>query len=258
MRVLLAMRLGERREAFRLLLESERSDCSVFLADDGRSTLYKIAALDPDVLMLDQILPLLDGPEVLSSLRERGMPCPPKVVFLTAPGQSGSFAGVDEALPAASDFTVLISVLRRVEEKLQGALALMEASARKDRIEALFRELGMPEGLKGRGYLTFLLDLVIPSPALIYTLTARLYPAAAVRFSTTPAAVERCARHAIEATWSRGDMAAIERHFGLSIDPDRGKPTTREFLAMSAQHLRQRALPSGLPPKGQSPFGIPL
>jgi two-component system response regulator (stage 0 sporulation protein A) len=64
--------------------------------------------------------------------------------------------------------------------------------------------------------------------------------------------VERCIRHAIESTWSRGDMAALERLFGLSIDPDRGKPTNREFLAMIAQHLRQsqRAQPSGLPPKG--------
>ncbi|MPN50931.1 hypothetical protein SDC9_198571 [bioreactor metagenome] len=181
------------------------------------------------------------------------------MVFLAAPGQEEcGIAGVDEALPAGADFAVLFSALRRAEEKLQGALALMDASLRKGRIEAFFRELGMPEGLKGHGYLTFLMDLVIPSPLLIDTLTARLYPAAAARFSSTPAAVERCARHAIEATWSRGNMAAIERHFGLSIDPDRGKPTTREFLAMSAQHLRQRALPSGLPPKGQSHFGIPI
>ena len=96
----------------------------------------------------------------------------------------------------------------------------------------------MPEKLKGRSYLAFLLDLVIPSPALLDALTARLYPVAAARFATTASAVERCIRHAIEATWSRGDMAALERLFGLSIDPDRGKPTNREFLAMSAQHLR--------------------
>jgi two-component system response regulator (stage 0 sporulation protein A) len=98
----------------------------------------------------------------------------------------------------------------------------------------------MPENLKGRKHLAYLLDLVVPSPYLLDKLTLTLYPAAAQRFSTTPAAVERCIRHAIEATWSRGDMAALERLFGLTIDPDRGKPTNREFLAMSAQHMRQK------------------
>jgi two-component system response regulator (stage 0 sporulation protein A) len=241
MRVMLAMREGERREDFRMLLESERSDCSVSCSGDGRSTLMEIEALDPDVLVLDQVLPLLDGPAVLNGLKDAYFPCPPKVVLLTSPGKESSLLqGVDECLPSSCDFDTLLLTIRRTEDMLQGKLAGLTSSVRNSRILDHFQELGMPGNLKGRKYLAYLLDLLIPSPCLLDMLTLRLYPAAAERFSTTPAAVERCIRHAIEATWSRGDMSALERLFGLSIDPDRGKPTNREFLAMSAQHLRQK------------------
>ena len=239
MRVLLAMREGMRRNHFRLMLESERSDCSVSCSGDGRSALSEIRTFAPDVLVLDQVLPLLDGPAVLNALCDAFLPCPPKVILLTSPGQEPAFIpGVDERLPASSDFDALLQAIRHTEGMLKGALAELDSSARNDRIQEHFQELGMPKNLKGRAYLAFLLDLAVPSPSLLDALTLRLYPAAAARFSTTPAAVERCIRHAIEATWSRGDMAALERLFGLSIDPDRGKPTNREFLAMSAQHLR--------------------
>ncbi len=252
MRVLLAMREGARREDFRLLLESERSDCSVSCVGDGRSACIETEVLTPDVLVLDQVLPLLDGPAVLNALADACLPCPPKVILLTSPGQkTGQIPGVDEWLPASCDFGSLLHAIRLAENKLQGTLAKQTDSTRNGRIAKHFAELGMPENLKGRIYLHYLLDLVIPSPTLLDTLTLRLYPAAAEKFSTTPAAVERCIRHAIEATWSRGDMTALERLFGLSIDPDRGKPTNREFLAMSAQHLRQRTLSSGLLPKGE-------
>lgn len=241
MRVLLAMRKGARREDFRLLLESECSDCSVSCADDGRSAFLEIESFAPDVLVLDQVLPLLDGSAVLNALKDALLPCPPRVVLLFSPGQEpASVPGVDEWLPASCGFNDLLLAIRRAEDKLQGALAKLSSSIRNDRIQEHFQALGMPENLKGRMYLSGLLDLVIPSPSLIDALTLRLYPAIAARYSTSPVAVERCIRHAIEATWSRGDMAALERLFGLSIDPDRGKPTNREFLAMSAQHLRQR------------------
>lgn len=241
MRVMLAMREGARREEFRMLLESERSDCSVSCSGDGRSTLMKMEALAPDVLVLDQVLPLLDGPAVLNELKNAYFPCPPKVVMLTSPGKEPSLLpGVDEYLTATCDFGPLLLAIHRAEDMLQGALAGLTYGIRSTRIQDHFQDLGMPGNLKGRKYLAYILDLLVPSPGLLDMLTLRLYPAAAHKFSTTPAAVERCIRHAIEATWSRGDMAALERLFGLSIDPDRGKPTNREFLAMSAQHLRQK------------------
>ena len=241
MRVLLAMREGEKREQWRLRMESERSDLTVACVSDGRNALAKIRAFTPDILLLDQILPLLDGQAVLETLRNEEMVCPPKVIFLTVSSGLRPCALLPPAdiyLPASADFDALFQSVSAVQAMLQGTLAYKDTLRRGALANEYFNALGMPAKLSGRAYLAFLLDLVIPSPPLLDALTNRLYPAAAVQFHTTSQAIERCIRHAIETTWSRGDMAALERLFGLSIDPDRGKPTNREFLAMSAQHLR--------------------
>ena len=65
-----------------------------------------------------------------------------------------------------------------------------------------------------------------------------LYQACARAFSTTPAAVERCLRVAVESVFTQGSIRGIERFFGATVDPERGKPTHRAFLREAAQQLR--------------------
>ena len=67
-------------------------------------------------------------------------------------------------------------------------------------------------------------------PPLLTDLTHALYPLIARRHGKKPAAVERSLRLCIESTWMRGDLTGLERFFGCSVDPDKGKPTNREFL----------------------------
>jgi len=50
--------------------------------------------------------------------------------------------------------------------------------------------------------------------------------------------VERAIRHAIEVAWSRGNIDALNRLFGFTVDHRRGKPTNSEFIAMVADRLR--------------------
>ncbi len=243
MRVLLAMRNGTRKDNLRMLIENERSDVTVSSSEDGLQTLHAIYTFTPDVLVLDQILPALDGSAVLESIKDTGLSCPPKVVLLSSsmPCSSNILTSfTDACAPAQADAQEVLRVVIQAGDMLQGVLAKLSVPQRRALIEAYLEELGMPRHLKGRIYLVYLLDLVIPYALLIDSLTTKLYPASAKAYGTTAAAVERCIRHAIEATWSKGDMLALERLFGLSIDPERGKPTNREFLAMSAQHIRQK------------------
>ena len=74
-------------------------------------------------------------------------------------------------------------------------------------------------------------------PVLMDDLRHRLYPLVARRHAMTPAAVERSLRLAVESTWSRGDLAKLERFFGHSVDPERGKPTNKEFLARLQERM---------------------
>lgn len=95
---------------------------------------------------------------------------------------------------------------------------------------ALLRALTVPFGLRAWDFLPDMLALTVVHPPLLDDLRGRLYPLLANRHGISCAAIERSLRTLVEATWTRGDLAALERFFGSSVDPDRGKPTNKEFL----------------------------
>lgn len=94
----------------------------------------------------------------------------------------------------------------------------------------LLRALSVPEGLRAWTFLPDMAAMAALHPALLTDLRARLYPLTARRHGMSPAAVERSLRLCVESAWSRGRLESLERFFGQSVDPERGKPTNREFL----------------------------
>ena len=101
----------------------------------------------------------------------------------------------------------------------------------------LLRQLGMREGLGAWRFLPDMAALTAAHPPLLHNLKGGLYPLAARRHGLRPDAVERSLRLAVESTWMRGSLPGLERFFGHSVDPERGKPTNREFLFRLQEHL---------------------
>lgn len=106
-------------------------------------------------------------------------------------------------------------------------LRLPEATAL---ARGMLHALGVPPRLRAWNFLPEMAGLTAVHPPLLTDMAHSLYPLIAQRHGMTPGAVERSLRLCVEATWSRGDLTALERFFGSSVDPDRGKPTNREFL----------------------------
>lgn len=102
---------------------------------------------------------------------------------------------------------------------------------------SLLHALGVRPGLRAMVFLPDMLALCALHPSLLQELSVHLYPLMAKRHGITPAAVERSLRLLVESTWSRVPLSALERFFGHSVDPERGKPTNREFLAQLQQRL---------------------
>ena len=82
--------------------------------------------------------------------------------------------------------------------------------------------------------------LVVENRDFIDNITFNLYPQLAARFNTTPSRIERGIRHAIELTWTRGNLDVITHYFGNNINADKGKPTNGEFLARTANIVKLR------------------
>jgi len=103
--------------------------------------------------------------------------------------------------------------------------------------QGLMHALAISPGLRAGSYLADMAALIVVQPALMQSLNTGLYPLVARRHGATPAAVERSLRLLIESTWSHGSLPALERFFGHSVDPERGKPTNKEFLFRLHEHL---------------------
>lgn len=114
-------------------------------------------------------------------------------------------------------------------------------ACRADR-EALARrclaDLSFPMETQGTRFLVCALELVSRREGLGSNLNCRLYPYLAERFESTPSRVERVIRYSIEAAWSRCRPEMAERYFGYTTDPEKGKPTNREFINTLAVYLR--------------------
>ena len=224
-------------------LQSERFSVSC-LTENGAQTPQIIAQTRPDLLALDFTLPGLDAPGILAALSGMRLCSPPRVLLFVPDGAAWAARAqslcVDAALavPASPD-AVQAAALTAMARPV-GALAAPHMPLRLQAARALLDELRMPPGLKGYGYLADAAARITAAPWLAWELTARVYPALAEKANSTPAAVERCIRHAVESTWLSGDLAALHALFGASVDPDKGKPTNGETLAQLCEHARNR------------------
>ncbi len=101
----------------------EEEGCSVLLAHDGREGLELAQTCDLDALILDVMLPKMDGFEVARRLRRSGNPVP--ILMLTARDSvpdvvAGLDLGADDFLTKPFSFEILLARLRAVARRGQG------------------------------------------------------------------------------------------------------------------------------------------
>ena len=68
--------------------------------------------------------------------------------------------------------------------------------------------------------------------------TTSLYPEVAQEYKTTGSRVERSIRHAVEISFSRGNIDLLNKIFGCSISVYKDKPTNSEFISLVVDYLK--------------------
>ena len=213
---------------------------------DGEQILTIIEEKKPDVVILDIIMPHLDGIGVLESLQGLRVKRP-KIIMLTALGQESITQrvvelGADYYILKPFNMDVLASRIRQLATTItmQRPVVAQAIKAQSVDVEVtnIIREIGIPAHIKGYQYLRDAIIMIISEIELLGAVTKILYPRIAEKYNTTPSRVERAIRHAIEVAWSRGNIDMINRLFGYTIKKEKGKPTNSEFMAMVADKLR--------------------
>ncbi len=141
----------------------------------------------------------------------------------------------DGLLAAPEDLPALLQ--DRFRSGCLPALSHMHLDAAAQLARSLLNTLGAPLRLRAWAFLPEMAALTVVHPPLLHDLQHGLYPLIARRHAMTPAAVERSLRLFVESTWSHGSLPALDRFFGASVDPEKGKPTNREFLCRLQERL---------------------
>lgn len=245
-------------------LEKEEDMEVIGIAKNGKEACDMVTNTQPDVLLLDVIMPYLDGIGVLEYINSSGIDKKPMCIMLSAVGQAKitqTAISLGAEYYVVKPFDIEILVKRIKEIKNYKPTTAQNCYSNKDReykmpyidisdsnkkneeaLEALvtnlIHELGVPAHIKGYQYLREAILMVIKDIDIINQITKQLYPAIASKYRTTPSRVERAIRHAIEVAWARGEQGTVESIFGYTISAAKGKPTNSEFIAMIADKLR--------------------
>ena len=107
-------------------------------------------------------------------------------------------------------------------------------------VHGMLLDLGMPNHTVGYEYVVQSILLAASDRKWTNNITFGLYPQLAAKFDTTARRVEWAIRNLIEVTWDRGDLDTLNRYFGSTVSPEKGRPTNGEFIARMALHLNQR------------------
>ena len=243
-------------------LKNQEDMVVVGRAKDGNEALDMISELMPDVVLLDVIMPHLDGLGVLEKINESQMENKPTCIMLSAVGQEkitqkAIELGAQYYIIKPFEINVLIKRIKEIRtfQPMANKVSFMTKEIKAPYIEIqkdnknssenlealvtnLIHEVGVPAHIKGYQYLREAIMMVINDTEVINQITKQLYPDIAKKFNTTPSRVERAIRHAIEVAWGRGQTEVVESIFGYTVSASKGKPTNSEFIAMISDKLR--------------------
>lgn len=217
-------------------------------AYNGEEVLALLEECSPDVLVLDIIMPHLDGLGVLEQIRQR-VSSKPKIIMLTAFGHEtvthkAVELGASYFILKPFDLDLLANRIRQVATSYAKAPTQPSyGNQYKQRdleanITEIIHEIGVPAHIKGYLYLREAISMVYNDVEMLGSITKVLYPKIAEKYKTTSSRVERAIRHAIEVAWNRGNIDSISAMFGYTVNVSKAKPTNSEFIAMIADKLR--------------------
>ncbi len=235
-------------------LHSQEDLQVVGIAYNGVDAWEQIQSQEPDLIIIDLVMPSLDGLGVLERINAHASASRPKIIMLTAFGQESlthqaMVLGVDYFILKPFDLEILGKRIRSLTQDIPVVPASMSSSVNSvtnagsrvnlsAEVTSMMHQIGIPAHVKGYQYIRDAILMVVEDVSLLGAVTKELYPAIAKKYDTAPSRVERGIRHAIELAWERGHTETLKRIFGYSMNIERQKPTNSEFVALLADKLR--------------------
>ena len=235
------------------IIEQDQDLNLIGKADNGEDIYHLIKEKKPDVVLLDLIMPKMDGLSVMEKVNmDEQITKRPEFIIVTAVGQERI---TEDAFRKGASYYVMKPfhndmILSRIKEAGNGerrnssesesrnAVSTKQEYNLETRVTDMIHEIGIPAHIKGYHYLRDAIIMAVDDMDVLNAITKVLYPTIAKMHQTTASRVERAIRHAIEVAWSRGKLDTLDELFGYTVSNGKGKPTNSEFIALIADTIR--------------------
>lgn len=227
---------------------SDNSDIElVGVVSDGNDACTMINRTKPDVVILNMILPTVDGLGVIENINNL-LQTKPKIICVSNVQndfiiQQAFNLGVSYFATLPIEISILIQRVLdvcsniSVHNQLSSTVNEPISSTVEEQTKSILLAIGIPANIKGYPYLCEAVNLAAENRDIVNKITKELYPEIAKRFSTSASKVERAIRHAIDVAWNRGKIKNMNDIFGIEIYSPNEKPTNGEFVALMADRL---------------------
>ena len=228
--------------SFAALLKRELEKLPGIVVDDGAlngiEAYRKLQQRQPDILVMDLLLPGLNGLELLRRLTNENR-MPKRTIVVTS--------YLNDKLAQAFDRLGVMEYITkpcRVSELLQRICATPESDReryeqyREKLIADALRKYGIPAHLSGYRYLISAVRRTMDDPNALRGITKILYPDLAREFSTTPQCIERSIRSAICKGWEAMPQERRQRYFGPVFSAIKEPLGNSHFIAAIVHFLQ--------------------
>lgn len=208
---------------------------TVRICRDGKEALGVLKSFRPEVLVMDIMLPGLDGVSLLQHMTRSGLH-PVVLVLATYFSRYTVDAlgrlGVAYLIRKPCDLRATAARILDLEPKWGMGLPAREPASE---VAGMLLELGIPTKLDGFQYLCQAIPRLAEDPG--QSLTKELYPAVGRLCHRQGQNVERSIRSAIGAAWENRDDRVWRRYFPTDHHGQIPRPTNAAFLSRLAGYL---------------------
>ena len=234
---MLKLLIADGTEEFRLALaDTLRGAYIVRTCQEGMETLHMIQSFKPDVLVLDLMMPGLDGITLLQETAEMGL----RPVVLATTRFANDYVlertaqlGVGFVMIKPCDIKATVARISDLTQRANPP-AVTQPDPR-TAASNLLLALGVPTKLRGYAYLREALLEAMRDPS--QPVTKELYPTVAGICGGNGVQVERSIRSAINAAWSNRDEQFWRLYFQPGPDGTVPRPTNAAFISRLTDRL---------------------
>jgi CheY-like chemotaxis protein len=238
---LLKILIADATEEFPAALnEHLRGEFLIRTCNEGNQTLEILSSYRPELLVLDMMLPGLDGISILQAMQELGLR--PMVLCTSRFISDYVLQAMDRfdvgyLMVKPCDVVATVARIRDLSRKLDMPALIMPDM--RSTVSNILIRLGMPTKLRGYCCAREAILCMMRQPGM--SVTKELYPQVAKLCDGTTAQVERAIRGAIMAAWNCRDEQLWQKFFLPGTDGVIPRPTNAEFISRISDYLRLEA-----------------